>query len=158
MSEDMVYETTEEMAIAPVSEPVGAIVSFSDTLMQDVTEQGYWASFPVSTMEDKKVLYSARNDNELLKDYMGVVLQLVGLVIDTQVINDPTVGAKTVPCVHLITESGTVYQSASGGVVRSACEIISSFGMPETWGEPLDVVCKETSTAKGYRFKYLAVV
>lgn len=157
MAEEIYENPTEETAIAPIN-ATGTIVSFSDTLMQDVTEQGYWASFPVETMEDKKVLYSARNDNELLKDHMGEVLPLVGIVIDTQVINDPTVGAKTVPCVHLITEGGTVYQSASGGVVRSACEIISSFGMPETWGEALEVACKETTTAKGYRFKYLAVV
>lgn len=154
-----IYENMaeEETAIAPIN-TTGTIVSFSDTLMQDVTEQGYWASFPVSTMEDKKVLYSARNDNELLKDHMGEVLPLVGIVIDTQVINDPTVGAKTVPCVHLICEDGKVYQSSSSGVVRSACEIISSFGMPDTWGEALGVACKETTTAKGFRFKYLAVV
>lgn len=150
-------EYENETALATTANTV-QITSFSDVLMTDVTEQGYWASFPVETMEDKKRLFSARNDNLLLKDHMGEVLPLVGIVLDTQVINDPAVGAKTVPCVHLICEDGNIYQSASTGVVQKACEIISSFGMPDTWGGPLDVACKETTTAKGFRYKFLSVV
>lgn len=135
------------------------ITSFADNLMVDVTEQGYWASFKVETMDDKKVLFAARNDNAMLKDHMGEVIDLVGVVIDTKTINDAQVGAKTVPCVHLIDASGKVYQSASTGVVNSACDIMSTFGMPDTWGdEPLQVVCKETTTNSGNRFKYLGLV
>ena len=52
-------ETIEnETALATYGTP-GQIASFSDALMTDVTEQGYWASFPVETMEDKKVLFAA---------------------------------------------------------------------------------------------------
>lgn len=155
-TEDVMAEESNEITIA--AQPGNTIVSFADTLMQEVTEQGYWASFPVETMEEKKVLFSARNDNELLRDHMGEVIPLVGVVLDTQVINDPQFGAKTVPCVHLIAEDGKVYQSASTGVVQKACQIISSFGMPDTWGEPIEVVCKETTTNAGFRYKYLAVM
>ena len=154
MTEEIIQEET-----AIVAQSNNQIMSFADTLMTDVTEQGYWASFPVVTMEDKKILYSARNDNELLRDHMGEEIDLAGIVLDTQVINDATVGAKTVPCVHLIATNGKVYQSASSGVVNSACDIISNFGTPDTWGdETVTVVCKETTTNNGFRYKFLAVV
>ena len=148
-----------EMTVVENTSLVKNMQSFADLLMCDVTEKGYWASFPVETMEDKKALYAAKNDNEMLKNHMGEVIQLVGLVIDTQMINDPQVGARKVPCVHLIDVDGVAYQSASSGVVNSACDIMATFGLPETWGnEPLNVVCKETPTNSGYRYKYLAVV
>lgn len=157
-----VFDTEEVMAeeTAIVSQAAGGqIVSFTDNLMTDVSEQGYWASFPVVTMEDKKMLYTARHDNELLKDHMGEEIELAGIVLDTQVINDAMVGAKTVPCVHLIARDGKVYQSASRGVVTTACDIISDFGNPDTWGdEVVKVVCKETTTNAGNRYKYLAVL
>lgn len=149
-------EETEETALAQ-SRPM-QITTFADNLMQDVTEQGYWASFPVESMDDKKRLFAARNDNELLRDHMGEVIKLVDIVLDTQVINDVQFGARSVGCVHLIADDGTVYQSTSTGVVNKACDIISNFGMPDTWGGPLEVECKETTTQRGYRYKYLAVV
>lgn len=154
MSEETI-NTAEETALAQAA-PVG-ITTFADTLMQDVTEQGYWASFPVETMDDKKKLFAARNDNELLRDHMGEVIDLVNIVIDTQVINDVNFGPRSVACVHLIAEDGTIYQSTSTGVVNKACDLISNFGMPDTWNGPLSVVCKETTTAKGYRYKYLGL-
>lgn len=136
----------------------GAIQSFSDTLMADVTEQGYYATFKIETMEDKKILYAARNDNELLRDHMGEVIEVAQFVIDTQKINDAEFGSKTVPCLHIIATDGTCYQSASSGVVESACKIISTFGMPDTWDEPINVACKETTTNNGFRYKFLQVL
>ena len=150
---------TETTAIATANTQTGMAVSFMSNLMADVAEQGYWASFEVNTMEEKKVLYAARHDNLMLKDHMGEIIELAGIVLDTQTINDPTVGAKIVPCVHLIATDGKVYQSASGGVVNSACDIISDFGLPETWGdEPVSVACKEITTNSGNRYKYLTVL
>lgn len=135
------------------------IMSFTDTLLVDVTEQGYWSSFAVETMADKKKLYAARNDNELLRDHMGEVIEVADFVIDSQTISDPDVGARQVPCLHIIAKDGTCYQSSSSGVVKSACDIISSFGLPNTWGEDtISVACKETNTTKGFRYKYLTVV
>lgn len=155
MEETAIMTTVEQNAMTNVEQ--NAMTTFSDTLMQDVSEQGYWASFPVESMEDKKVLFAAREDNILLKDHMGEVIPLVGVVIDTVDVNSE-IGVKTVPCVHLIAEDGTVYQSASSGVVKTTCKLISSFGNPSTWNEPIDVVCKETTTAKGFRYKYLGIV
>ena len=147
---------TEDVALAPVQQK--AIASFSDTLMSDVTEQGYWASFPVVTMDDKKKLYIAKNDNELLKDYMGIDLELVDLVFDIRQISDPQMGAKNVPCVHLICNDDKAYQSTSSGVVNFACEIVATFGMPDTWDAPIKFRCEETNTNSGYRYKFLKVL
>lgn len=158
MDENTTFDTAEVMEIQVANEAGTGVASFKDDIMSDVREQGYYATFAVETMDDKKLLYRARNDNEMLKDVGENVIKLVGLVLDTAQINDEQVGAKTVPTVHLIDESGRVYQSSSSGVVTSAIKIISSFGMPETWDEPLQVVCKETTTAKGFRYKYLSVL
>lgn len=154
----MTEEIMEIQTATGVELGAPSMTSFRDDLMTDVREQGYWASFAVETMEDKKNLYRARNDNELLKDLGDTPITLVGVVFDVTQVNDPDVGAKTLPCVHLIDQTGRVYQSSSSGVVNSACDIISSFGLPDTWDEPLQVVCRETNTAKGYRYKYLSVV
>lgn len=158
MSEEITFDTEEAMEIQVASDTGTGIASFKDDIMSDVRDQGYYATFPVETMEDKKLLYRARNDNEMLKDVGDNVINLVGLVLDTAQINDEQVGAKTVPTVHLIDESGRVFQSSSSGVVTSSIKIISSFGMPETWDEALQIVCKETTTTKGFRYKYLSVL
>lgn len=158
MDEMIANPTTETPETQLANRPTNELMSFSDVLMADVTERGYWASFPVETMEDKKRLYVARNDNDLLRDYMGDEIEVKDIVIDIQQVNDAQVGAKNVPCVHIVSVDGTVYQSLSSGVVTSACDIMSTFGTPDTWTEPLSVVCKETNTANGYRYKYLAVV
>lgn len=155
MTETALATTNETTELATSDH---GITSFADLLMQDVSERGYWASFPVETMEDKKRLYAARNDNILLRDHMGDEIEVQDIVLDVQQVNDANVGAKNVPCCHLVATDGKVYQSLSTGVVNKACEILSTFGTPDTWTEPLTVVCKETTTSNGFRYKYLAVV
>ena len=141
---------TEEITAIEVATPQ-SMTTYTDTVMSDVSEQGYWASFPVETMDDKKRLYKARNANELLREHMGEVIPCVGFVFDAQTISDAQYGARKVPCVHIISQDGTVYQSTSSGVVDKATEIISTFGMPETWGGPIEIACKETYTKNGFR-------
>ena len=153
-------ETTNEIMLSETNEiaPTQSMTSFADVLMQEVTEQGYFATFKVETMADKKKLFHARNDNTMLRDAEGEQIQCIGFVLDTVRINDPEAGMKTVPAAHIIAEDGAVYQSAATGVVKSVCDIISNFGMPDTWDEPLVVVLKETTTRNGFRYKYLDVV
>ena len=156
---DEVYSETGEIMVAQDSAPIAKQDrSFKENLLVDVNEQGYYATFDVETMADKKRLFSARNDNKLLRDHMNEQIEVEGFVIDTKQINDSELGVKTVPCVHIISVDGNVYQSASTGVVSSVCEIISSFGRPDTWTEPVHVECRETTTAQGFRYKYLDVV
>lgn len=147
-------ETKEIVATTSTNQ----ITSFADVLMTDVTEQGYWASFPVETMDDKKTLYAARNDNKMLRDFEGDSIEVAAFVLDTVQINDPEVGLKRVPAAHIISTDGIAYQSAATGVVNSVCDIISNFGLPDTWDEPLSVVVKETTTRNGFRYKYLSVL
>lgn len=133
-------------------------ISFADNIMLDVKEQGYYATFSVEDMADKKKLFAARNANELLREHMGDEIEVENFVIDTQTINDADTGAKTIPCVHIISTDGKVYQSGSTGVIKSVFDIISSFGLPETWDESITVKCIETHTANGFRYKQLEVL
>ena len=150
---------TENTAIEIASTNPEGIVSFSDQILIDAKEAGYFATFAVETREDKKSLYRARNNNELLRDHMGEVIEAVHFVIDSQKINDQEYGVRTVPCVHIIDANGYVYQSSSTGVVNSVIKFLETFGSPDTWeGEPLKIVCKETMTNAGNRYKFLDLV
>ena len=151
---DIVLAESQELAAQSDS-----MTSFADLLMQEVTERGYYATFEVETMDDKKRLFNARQDNVMLRDAEGEIIPCVGFVLDTIQINDIVSGSmKTVPAAHIIAEDGTVYQSASTGVVRSVCKIIDNFGLPETWGGALNVTLKDTTTRTGFNYKYLDVV
>lgn len=164
METNEIYDdgTFRAVELAP-SEPkteitVKSDVSFADNIMLDVKEQGYYATFAVESMADKKKLFAARNANELLREHMGEDIDVENFVIDTQQINDAETGAKTIPCVHILGADGKVYQSGSTGVIKSVFDIISSFGLPDTWDEVITVRCVETNTAQGYRYKQLEVV
>ena len=158
MDDVMVIETVEQnsTAIAPV-QPTD-ISGYQNAIMADVSEQGYYSTFKVETMADKKKLYRAKSDAKMLRDFMGVAIEVADFILAPQTINDADTGAKTVVAAYIVATDGVTYQSASTGVVKSVCTILSDFGNPSTWDEPLFVECKETYTAQGFRYKFLTVV
>lgn len=133
--------------------------SFADSLIADAVKNGYYATFDVKTTADKKRLYNARNNSETLSGSVGDVIEVADFVIDVITINDAqTKQPKQVPAVHIIDTDGKSWQSASTGVINSVCNIISSFGTPSEWDEPLQVCVKETRTTSNMPFKFLDVL
>lgn len=134
------------------------MTSYAQNLMNEVREKGYYATFPVETMDDKKKLFHAKNDNIMVSTLpIGSKIDVEDFVIDAVQINNPSGGLDTVPAVHIITPEGNVYQSASSGIVKSVCDIIASFGEPSTWDSTLTVIVKEIQTRNGFRYKFLDV-
>lgn len=133
-------------------------MTFSERIVQHVREEGFFSTFPTDNIEGQKLLYKATNASKLLRDFMETPLAITAFVFSPTAVTTEAGDVEQVMGVYLIDSAGTAYVSSSNGVIRSAMNIMSMFGNPEGWSEPLTVVCRETSTAKGRRFKFLDVL
>lgn len=133
-------------------------MTFSERIVQHVREEGFFSTFPTDNLEGQKMLYKATNASKLLRDFMETPLAITAFVFSPTTVTTEVGDVESVMGVYLIDSAGTAYVSSSNGVIRSAMNIISMFGDPQGWSEPLTVVCRETNTAKGRRFKFLDVL
>lgn len=134
------------------------VMTFSERIIQHVREEGFFSTFPTDNLEGQKLLYKATNASKLLRDFMETPLAITAFVFSPTAVTTEAGDVEQVMGVYLIDSAGTAYVSSSNGVIRSAMNIMSMFGDPKGWSEPLTVVCRETNTAKGRRFKYLDVL
>ena len=133
-------------------------MTFSERIVQHVREEGFFSTFPTDNLEGQKMLYKATNASKLLRDFMETPLAITAFVFSPTTVTTEVGDVEQVMGVYLIDSAGTAYVSSSNGVIRSAMNIMSMFGDPRGWSEPLTVVCRETNTAKGRRFKFLDVL
>lgn len=133
-------------------------MTFSERIVQHVREEGFFSTFPTDNFEGQKLLYKATNASKLLRDFMETPLAITAFVFSSTTVTTEVGDVEQVMGVYLIDSAGIAYVSSSNGVIRSAMNIMSMFGDPEGWAEPLTVVCRETNTAKGRRFKFLDVL
>lgn len=132
--------------------------TFADRIINQVREAGFYATFDTSERTGQVKLYKATNASRLLREYMETPLAIVDFVFTPTAVTTETGETEQVMGVYLIGDNGATYVSSSNGVIRSSIQIISMLGEPATWGEPLMVVCRESNTAKGRRYKYLDLV
>lgn len=133
-------------------------MTFSERIVQHVRKEGFFSTFPTDNLEGQKMLYKATNASRLLRDFMETPLAITAFVFSPTTVTTEIGDAAQVMGVYLIDSAGTAYVSSSNGVIRSAMSIMSMFGDPQGWSEPLTVVCRETNTAKGRRYKFLDVL
>ena len=133
-------------------------MTFSERIVQHVREEGFFSTFPTDNLEGQKMLYKATNASKLLRDFMETPLAITAFVFSPTTVTTEVGDVEQVMGVYLIDSAGTAYVSSSNGVIRSAMNIMSMFGDPQGWSEPLTVVCRETNTAKGRRYKFLDVL
>ena len=129
--------------------------TFADRIINQVREAGFYATFDTSERTGQVKLYKATNASKLLRDFMETPLAIVDFVFTPTTVTTETGETEQVMGVYLVGADGTTYVSSSNGVIRSAIQIISMLGEPTLWNEPLKVVCCESNTAKGRRYKYL---
>ena len=97
------------------------------------------------------------NDAEILT--VGEVIEVENLVIAPAQVRDTETGEmKTLPAVTLITPMGEMYRSTSSGVVKTAINLLSTFGVDGRLNRTLKVVAKEIDLPGGRRYKKLSVV
>lgn len=133
-------------------------LTFSERIVQHVREEGFFSTFPTDNLEGQKLLYKATNASKLLRDFMETPLAITSFVFSPTTVTTEAGDVEQVMGVYLIDSAGTAYVSSSNGVIRSAMNIMSMFGDPQGWAEPLTVVCRESNTAKGRRYKFLDVL
>lgn len=148
---------TEETAIATADAMPLNLNGVLNAIVSKVATEGVYTTFAIESRDDQKRLFNSRQDCKLLRDFAQTPLKIVDMVFAPSTITDEAGNEKTMLGVYLLDQEGNSYLSTSNGVVKSAVDIITAFGEPSTWNEPLTVVCKETNTAKGRRFKFLAV-
>lgn len=151
------YEEEQALATQQAAAQLANGNGFAQKIVQEVNEQGFYTTLDISTMSGKKALYSATNASVLLRDYMETPLEIVNITFAPSEISDEDGNPLTTLGVFLTDENGTTYSSTSTGVLKSAMRILANFGDPAAWGEQLTVVCKETNTSKGRRYKFLDV-
>lgn len=133
------------------------IGGFATEIMTTAGMEGFWASFDTETDEGKMDVFNAINDSEPLT--VGEVIEVENFVIAPAEVRDQETGVlKTLPAVTLITPMGEMYRSTSAGVVKTAINIISSFGVNGKMSRIVKVVCKEIDLPGGRRYKKLALV
>ena len=130
---------------------------FMERIIQHVREEGFFCTFDTSKLSGQKKLYKATNASKLLRDFMETPLPVADFVFSPTTVTTEAGETEQVMGVYLVDNQGNAYVSSSNGVIRSAMQILSMFGQPSTWDEPLTVVCRETNTAKGRRIKFLDV-
>lgn len=145
-------EEAEETALA-----VDASFGMLGAIVSDVRDLGFYTTFDTDSMSGRKRLYKATNASVLLRDYMETPIEVEHIAFAPTSVTDDDGEAKTVMGVFIIDVDGNSYVSSSSGVIKSAAQIIEQLGKPDTWDEPVKVVCKETNTAKGRRYKFLDV-
>lgn len=148
MADEMMI-VEQETAIANSGE------TFADRIINQVREAGFYATFDTSERIGQVKLYKATNASKLLRDFMETPLAIVDFVFTPTTVTTETGETEQVMGVYLVGADGTTYVSSSNGVIRSSIQIISMLGEPALWNEPLKVVCCESNTAKGRRYKYL---
>ena len=151
------YEEEKAIAVQQQANQLANGNGFAQKIVQEVNEQGFYTTLDISTMEGKKALYSATNASQLLRDFMETLLEITNITFAPSEISDEDGNPLTTLGVFLTDENGTTYSSTSTGVLKSAMRILAQFGEPTEWGEPLSIVCKETNTSKGRRYKFLDV-
>lgn len=150
------YEEEKAIAVQQANQLANGN-GFAQKIVSEVNEQGFYTTIDISTMEGKKALYSATNASQLLRDFMETTLEITNITFAPSEISDEDGNPITTLGVFLTDENGNTYSSTSTGVLKSAMRILAQFGEPSEWDEPLSVVCKETNTSKGRRYKFLDV-
>lgn len=138
-------------------ETTNSITGFADSIAHEVSEAGYFATFDTTEMAGRRKLFNATQGAKLLRDFMETPIDVVDIVFAPTTVTDDEGFSNTVMGVYLIDVNGVSYVSSSQGVCKSAATILAQLGNPSDWGGALTVICKETNTAKGRRYKSLTL-
>ena len=117
---------------------------------------GFYSTIKGTTLEDKKTVYQAVNGSDSVADLVGSVVGLKHIIVQEVEITSEDGEVVTVPRTTLVLDDGKVYSATSKGLLNSVRNIISIFGDPNEWDQPLTVKVVEKGT-KMRRFYSLEV-
>ena len=119
--------------------------------------KGFCSMVAVDT-KAKKTLFNACSNPAKISSMIGKTIDLLHFFVEIiQVVSEQTGEVVNVPRVVLIDAKGNGYQGVSVGLYNAVKRIVSMFGMPENWTEPLTVEVQQIELKRGRTFNLLMV-
>lgn len=119
--------------------------------------KGFCSMVAVDT-KAKKTLFNATSNPAKISSMIGKTIDLLHFYVEIiQVVSEQSGEIVNVPRVVLIDKSGNGYQGVSIGLYNAIKRIVSMFGMPETWDEPLTVEVQQIELKNGRTFNLIMV-
>ena len=111
-----------------------------------------YSSVRYESFEDKKRTYNALTTDKQIGDYLNEVLEVEDIIAGDVIITNKETGevdeaTRTV----LILADGSAVAATSGVLFSRLMQIVSIFGNPNTWPEPLKIKVRQQNLANGRR-------
>lgn len=120
------------------------------TTQENPFDKGYYSSLKLETKEDKKRMYNALEScDNLLNNCVGQEINLKDIYIESYNQTDDNGDSHAKYRTILFDDQGTSYVTTAYGVYNALRKIVSIYGEPTTWSEPLKVQVIKRPIGKG---------
>ena len=123
-------------------------------------KQNIYCSKAVESEEDKKELFNALETcDALLNDCVGTEIEIKDIYVEErEVVDEDTGELKKKYRTILFDASGQTYATGSYGIYNIIKKIVTIYGLPETWANPLKVNVAKRPIGKGKQSLTLTLV
>ena len=137
-----------------VNENKGELTLFSGV------KQNIYCSKAVESEEDKKELFNALETcDALLNDCVGTEIEIKDIYVEErEVVDEETGELKKKYRTILFDASGQTYATGSYGIYNIIKKIVTIYGLPETWANPLKVKVAKRPIGNGKQSLTLTLV
>ena len=118
-----------------------------------------YSSVTGTDVDARKLVYNAVNNAEQVSDHLGEEFFLQHIIQQpTTSVNERTQEVEEYTRTTLITPDGQAFSAGSDGIAGSVENLISAFGEPSEWAEPLKVKVIERKSRNGRNFFSIEVL
>ena len=111
-----------------------------------------YSSVRYESFEDKKRTYNALTTDKQIGDYLNEVLEVEDIIAgDVLITNKETGEVDEATRIVLILADGSAVAATSSVLFSRLMQIVSIFGNPNTWPEPLKIKVRQQNLANGRR-------
>ena len=111
-----------------------------------------YSSVRYESFEDKKRTYNALTTDKQIGDYLNEVLEVEDIIAgDVFITNKETGEVDEATRTVLILADGSAVAATSSVLFSRLMQIVSIFGNPNTWPEPLKIKVRQQNLANGRR-------
>ena len=111
-----------------------------------------YSSVRYESFEDKKRAYNALTTDKQIGDYLNEVLEVEDIIAgDVLITNKETGEVDEATRTVLILADGSAVAATSSVLFSRLMQIVSIFGNPNTWPEPLKIKVRQQNLANGRR-------
>lgn len=111
-----------------------------------------YSSVRYESFEDKKRTYNALTTDKQIGDYLNEVLEVEDMIAgDVLITNKETGEVDEATRTVLILADGSAVAATSSVLFSRLMQIVSIFGNPNTWPEPLKIKVRQQNLANGRR-------